>query len=75
MCIDWSNTDIEELDKESVRLLPAVLEEAVAALESNKVMQESLGAALVVAISAVRKDEASFHNNNNESKKLLAARY
>ncbi|XP_073386225.1 protein fluG isoform X2 [Physcomitrium patens] len=67
--------DIEELDKESVRLLPAVLEEAVAALESNKVMQESLGAALVVAISAVRKDEASFHNNNNESKKLLAARY
>lgn len=43
------------LDKETVRRLPGSLEEAIAALESNSVLCESLGAPLVVAVAAVRK--------------------
>lgn len=73
--LPWSDTKVEELDKESVRLLPGALEEAAAALESNKVLHESLGTPLVTAIVAVRKAEAAFHKNNDNSKRLLAARY
>ena len=43
------------MDKETVRRLPGSLEEAVAALESNSVLRESLGAPLMVAVVAVRK--------------------
>jgi glutamine synthetase len=74
-CLPWSNTDVEEVVKESVRLLPGALEEAVAALEGDKVLHESIGAPLVSAITAVRKSEAAFHKNNSNSKLLLAARY
>ena len=69
-----SDTDVEKLDKESVRMLPGALEEAIAALENNKVLHECIGVSLVTAIIAVRKGEAAFHKNN-ESKQLLAERY
>ncbi|KAG0564877.1 hypothetical protein KC19_8G147000 [Ceratodon purpureus] len=71
------DTDIEEVDKESVRPLPGALEEAIAALESNKVLQDSVGASLVTAIIAVRKAEVMYYKNESKdkSKALLVTRY
>lgn len=74
-CLHWSDIDVEELDKESVKLLPGSLEKAVAALESNKVLHECIGVPLVTAIAAVRMSEAAFYKNNDNTKQLLAARY
>ena len=72
-----TETCIEEVDKETVRLLPGALEDAIAALESNKVLHDSVGASLVTAVIAVRKMEVMSYKDKlmDESKELLAQRY
>jgi glutamine synthetase/predicted TIM-barrel fold metal-dependent hydrolase len=67
------DTDVAELDPETVARLPAKLEEAVAALESNKVMRETIGSALVTAVVGVRKAEVLHYKGHPEMKELLIA--
>ena len=69
-----TDTCIEEVDKETVRLLPGALEDAIAALESNKVLHDNVGASLVTAVIAVRKMEVMSYKDKlmDESKELLA---
>lgn len=67
------DTDVAELDPETVARLPAKLEEAVAALESNKVMRETIGSALVTAVVGVRKSEVLHYKDHPEMKEVLVA--
>jgi len=69
------DTGIEDLDLETVARLPAVLDDAILALQSNKVMRETIGADLVTAILGVRKAEAMYYKDKTEAKELLIARY
>jgi len=64
--------DVAELDKETVRRLPGSLEEAIAALESNSVLRESLGAPLMVAVAAVRKADIEFYKGRQDMAELLS---
>lgn len=73
--LQFLDTGVEDLDPETVGRLPAVLEESISALESNKVMRESIGAALVTAVLGVRKAEAVYYKDKTEAKEGLIARY
>lgn len=67
-----ADTGVEDLDPETVGRLPAALEEAIAALESNKVMRETIGSALVTAILGVRKAEAQHYKDNPDKDFLIS---
>jgi len=72
------DTGIEDLDTETVGRLPSVLDESISALEGNKVMRESIGAALVTAVLGVRKAEAAHYKDKDTTeaaKEGLIARY
>lgn len=77
VCVSLADTCVQELDKESISRLPGALEDAIAALENNKVLHDSIGASLVTAIIALRKAEVMHYKNESidDTKKFLVTRY